>query len=94
MKKIFYSAASITCISFTLTACGGLTNAVDTTAHAVGSTVSFVATPVVYAVDGSVNLLTGQTASQHDIVVYKKKGVVHKHGHTYRIVHGKYVLVR
>lgn len=56
---------------------------VTTTGHVVGT-----------SVHKGLNLLTGQTATHHDVATYRRHGVIHHNGHMYKIEHGKYVLVR
>lgn len=92
MKKLFF-AVSITLFSVVLTGCG-VRNTVDTTANYVNTGVGYVVTPVANTVGGGVKLLTGYPASSQDRMVYQKKGVVYKNGHTYTISNGRYVLVR
>lgn len=88
---------TILSVSLSLIGCGTLHNTTQTstsmvntgervvkhTGHAVGTTVN-----------AGINLLTGKPATQHDVVVYRKHGVIHNNGHIYKIEQGKYVLVR
>lgn len=88
---------SLLSISLTLIGCAALHDAtqvstsivkaggqvVTTTGHAVGTTVN-----------AGVNLLTGRPATRHHVATYRKHGVVHHNGHTYKIEHGKYILIR
>ena len=62
---------------------GAGVNLVSTTGNAVGTVFH----------DG-VNLVTGQSASHQNVKMYKKNGVIMRHGHQYKIHNGHYVLVR
>lgn len=91
MKKIIYAASSVSLLTLTLTGCGTWNN--NNPAHYVNTGVGYVTTPVVSTV-GGVRVWTGYPATRQDVVVFKKKGIVYKNGHTYTITEGKYVLVR
>ena len=45
------------------------------------------------SVCSEVNILTGQLASEQDLAVFCKKGVVYKYGHAYSIQDRRYVLL-
>lgn len=105
MKKIILGIVSVGALSLGLAGCGNRddagTAAGSAAGGAVGAGVGFAATagnPVGAAVGAGVGAtvgsIVGKNATEQDMVVYRKNGVVYHDGHAYRISNGKYVLVR
>jgi len=109
MQKLISSAIVLSVLSLALTGCGMQDDPVTTagnagagfvkrgvtaTGEAVGSGVKATGAVVGSGVSAGVGLLVGQTATEQDKLIYRKKGVVYRNGHAYHIRDGKYVLVR
>ncbi|ASQ45362.1 hypothetical protein [Legionella clemsonensis] len=103
MKKHILITLVLSAFTFGLTSCGlgGITRTgtavVGTGVDYVGTGVGYVGatgTRVVRTVGTGVGTWVGRVATDRDVVIYRKRGVVYHDGHAYRIHNGRYVLVR
>ncbi|QDP71633.1 hypothetical protein FOG18_03105 [Legionella israelensis] len=97
MKKLILTTMAVGALSVGLIGCGTRDDVGATAGGAVGAGVGLAATggtPVGAVVGAGVGGLVGKEATDRDIVIYRKKGVVYHNGKAYHIKNGRYVLVR
>ncbi|GGI81678.1 glycine zipper domain-containing protein [Legionella impletisoli] len=96
MKKLILSIFAISALSAGLIGCGtrGEVGATGGAAAGAGVGLAATGTPLGAAVGAGVGALVGKEATDRDVVIYRKKGVVYHDGVAYHIHNGRYVLVR